>query len=209
MALESLGTFDKLYHYSVQEFSELQTPRYRGTDKEKIRKAEARAKLLGLVGPYCDHISFFFDPIPLDLLGKLFGKDHKAWFSGNKLYEHVVTLDTIGNSPYEAVETPTQIKLMDELDWENATDHEAMTIDFFKKQNRAKRMNGEIGSTQKELQKVVNRFRGTTRDYYIASSKRDDFADAFHQYAANVPHLMVYPPEGKYVVESTRLVTIK
>lgn len=210
LALEALGTFDKLYHYSASEYSEILTPRERGTtDPKKIKLAEERAKLLGLVGPYCDHISFFFDPIPLDLLGKLFGKDHSVWFSGNKLYQHVISLDGLGDCPYEVVETPTQNRVADEFDWSKEDERERNLIEFCKRQNRAKIRNGEIGYDRKALHEQISKYRGGTRDAYIAVSKNADFQDGFYQYAAGVPHLMAYPPSGKVSVLEVKQVTIK
>lgn len=210
MALESLGTFDRLYHYSAAEHSELQTPRVRGTtDPKKIRVSEEKAKLYGLVGPYCDHISFFFEPIPLDILGKLFGKDHPVWFSGNKLYQHVVLLDDLSDCPYEVVETPTQNKVADQFDWSKEDEHEKMILEFFKRQNRAKLLNGEIGYDKKNLHDQISKFRGGTRAAYIAASESEDFEDGRNKYAAGVPHLMAYPPSGKVRVNMTTKVVIK
>jgi len=210
MALEALGTFDKLYHYAASEFSELLTPRVRGTtDPKKLKMADERAKRFGLVGPYCDHISFFFEPIPLDILGKLFGKDHPVWFSGNKLYQHVISLDDLGDCPYEVVETPTQNRVADKFDWSKEDKREDNLTEFFKQQNRAKTLNGEIGYDKKKLHEQISKYRGGTRAAYIAMSKSEDFQDGFMQYAAGVPHVMAYPPSGKVAVLEVSQVTVK
>ena len=210
MALESLGTFDKLYHYAASEFTELQTPRYRGTtDPKKIKIGEEKAKLYGLAGAYCDHLSFFFDPIPLDLLGKLFGEGHPVWYSGSKLYQHVISLDDLGDCPYEVVETVTQNRVADQFDWSKEENRDKNILEFYKRQNRAKKLNGEIGYDKKTLHEQISKFRGGTRDAYIAASKSADFQDSFMQYAAGVPHLMAYPLSGKVAVLEVSKVVIK
>lgn len=210
IALESLGTFDRLYHYASSEFSELQTPRYRGgTDPKKIKRAEELAKKYKLAGAYCDHISFFFEPIPLDILGKLFGKDHAVWFSGSKLYQHVVTLDDLGDCPYEVVETPTQNKVADQFDWTNEAERDKTMAEYVKLQNRAKLLNGEIGYDKKTLHEQIAKFRGGTRAAYIAASESEDFEDGRNKYAAGVPHLMAYPLSGKVRVDSVSKVVVK
>jgi hypothetical protein len=209
MVLEAMNKNEQIYHYSTAQFARLETPRHRGTSNDKIKKSEEMAKKYNLVGPYCDHISFFFDPIPLDLLGKLYGKDHGAWVSGNKLYEHVVHVRGLPEIPFEVVETATDLEIMDSIEWEEEGDNSANTSQFFKRQRRAKLLNGEIGSSNLQLLKQIERYKGGTRDAYLAASKRDDFEFNFAKYASCVPHLMIYPPDGYLEVNSSKLVTIK
>lgn len=199
-----------LYHYSVKQHKKLLTSRQLGkTDPAKIATWEKIAKKFNLVGAYCDHISFFFDPAPMDILGAIFGPGHAAWFPGSKLYEHVVTVSelvTEGEIPYEVVETLTDRKIMDSLDW---TNHEKAIKEFFRLQRKEKILTGEIAWAPDKLLQQMAYYRGGTREAYLKAATMEDFEENRMKYAANVPHLMAYPVSGVVVVESSRLVVVK
>ncbi len=85
----------KLYHYSDKQYTELLTRRVQGADEKEIDIATFKAKRMGLPLPYHDHISFFFEPIPLDKIASVFPYGHPFWKAGNEIYEHVIDLDSI------------------------------------------------------------------------------------------------------------------
>lgn len=175
--------------------------------KEEIKLAEERAKSiayktpngLSIVLPYTSHLSFFFDPIPSELLPKLF-KDHPVWFDGNLLYEHIVDSNTLpAKVLYRVVESPSKTEFMDAFTKQhNWTEHnpelfKKFRLEMFDQQWK----NGEIGFKRSDLVNQIRKHRGHIAEYYKRAVKRDDFQENKEKYAANVAHLNLYPIEGK------------
>lgn len=71
-----------------------------------------------------------------------------------------------------------------------------------------KRNIGEIGNTVSGLKHQLSKFKGKTKDFYISARKRSDAQEHFNKYAANVPHVMLYPKNGIVNIESVNIVTI-
>lgn len=184
-----------LYHYSKELYRQLQTRRI--TEKltdDQIQTIEAKARERSTL-PYIDHISFFIEPIPLDILGVLFSKhDHPVWFDGNQLYEYTIDSESLkGNFWFEIVETPFDIQFMDSNWLDNMSDLQKR--EYFAKQKELKLQNGECGYGSSELEKAAIKFLGTTRRFYIDGIKHHDSA-SLKRYAARVPHIMLYPIGG-------------
>jgi hypothetical protein len=68
-----------LYHYSKDYYDNLKTlEQQRQLTKDEIEKYKKFKNALSPDKPYWKHISFFFDPIPVDKLGKWYGGDHSV-----------------------------------------------------------------------------------------------------------------------------------
>ena len=68
-----------LYHYSDKLFDRLLTKRKQGVtdDENKLEKYA-----------YLDHISFFLEPIPLDILPSIHKNKHPFYVEGKELNEY-------------------------------------------------------------------------------------------------------------------------
>lgn len=197
----------KLYHYSSVLYPELLTrTRSRNLSQEEQKVGLERAKKWNQPGSYNDHISFFFDPIPLEVIGKLFGPWHHTWFDGNKLFEYVVdTKDLADNVLYDVVESPQLVKMLDETEWQ---DNDIFVKAFFQKERAMKLKEGLLGNSRAGLDKQIKHFMGGTEAAYRAARQRPDAEENKDKYAAAVPHLMLYPATGSVSIESTNTVVI-
>jgi hypothetical protein len=201
-----------LYHYGPgnTKYNTLLTKRLsdKKLSKEEIKEAEDLARLTSRLGPYIDHISFFMDPIPFDIIGDLFkDSNHHVWFNSNTLYEYRVDfLSLEKNIKYEVVETPNDVKILDATNWIDTDD---FFYDYMLKKYKRKRNDGEVGKFRLFLEDQVKKYQGTIRDYYLKAVKRKDFKEGNDKkYAANVPHLMLYPSNGEIMYQSSRQITI-
>lgn len=191
-----------LYHYAAQRFDVLKTRREQGVlTKQQIAEAETHAKAYDRIGAYCDHISFFFERVPLDIQGGVYGKDHPVWFPGNKLFEYELPLVGLPDFSYEVVETPKKTELYYD---------ESLTIPAYK--NKLRLLNqkeGYQGSGYKELIKALRPLEGSTRECIAKANSYPNWDEIKDKYAANVPHVMIYPKGGKIYFAKVREVVVQ
>lgn len=200
----------KLYHYSKEFYDCLKTKRQQNVlTKEEIKQADELKEDDLLKKAYIDHISFFFDPIPLVLLPLLYKGQNDVWFKGNTLIEYTIESDTLeSNVFYYVTETPNDLKEIDKIDdykWDNDPNYSKL---YFENKIKRKIKEHEIGSSLTELNKQINKYKGTTENNYLLASKRKDFDYNIRKYAASVPHVMIYPSKGIINYESTRKVVM-
>ena len=195
-----------LYHYSKVKYSflltrELQTPPLTLTEKKKEIQEAAE---VSAPGPYYKHISFFAEPAPLDILGSIFGNEHKVWYPGSELYEYKVSIDQLPSFTFRLAES----KLCESFlqTFEDSPDFDR--ANWFKKRYIAQVKAGEIGETKYLLGKVIEDIKGTTKFAYVNSRKSVDWEYNKNKYAAHVPHLMIYFNYGKIHYESVKEVVV-
>ena len=199
----------KLYHYSKDLYDVLKTKAaVGGLTKEQIKESNDHAIYRHDPGAYIDHISFLFDPIPLKLLGEIYEDKNPVWFNGNKLNEYIVDTSQFEKDIlYRIVETPACIKMLDSItgkDWEN----DSFKRNYFKQRYDTQIELSEIGNSKFELEKQITKFHGKTEHFYLLASKRKDFQDNITKYAANVPHVKLYPKFGIVKISSVSKVVI-
>jgi len=193
----------KLYHYSDAQYVQLQSRRVSGLPGPPGVKVS---------DDYFDHISFFFDPIPSKLMPDIFDKGHPFWYKGHKLYEHVIDVDDLEDKfSFRVVESARKTELLDEFSKEhNWEDGDPRTLvlwnaELFKMQRKY----GEVGHSKAEFKAFLKTLsRGTTKFGYLAAKARPDFDWGYNKYAANVPHVMLYPSTGIIPVKEVYELTI-
>lgn len=189
-----------IYHYSKELYRDLLTPRRAGVSPDKIKAAVKQKKEYGLEGAYVDHISFFFDPIPSKTLASLFSPDHAVWFEGSKLIEYVVDVDQFEKDVlYRVVESKRKTAFMDKFVEENnwVEDNPKLLRKYLRELDILQREWGELASDLGLLKKQIREHSGKTEKFYKEASLRSDFEEGRKKYAANVPHLMIYPKSGR------------
>lgn len=193
-----------LYHYSKELYPVLTTRLCRvdrSLSAKEITKAKNDAQLYGTPGSYFESISFFFDPIPLTMIGGHFNNDHHTWFNGNKLIEYIVdTANLESNIVYNIVETPADFKAMNSINWNDPkANTDAFFILYMQGKNTRKFKSGEQGRGVANLVKHAKQFVGGTERAYLANKKlsKKEQENFKNMYAANVPHVMLYPKKGK------------
>lgn len=171
----------KLYHYSKHLLPDLKTLLQQGISEERKLEIEALSKARGAKFPYYDHISFFVDPVPLDIIHTLFPKNHPAWAYGTKLYQYEINTGDIDLKYFTMIESNVDQWLNPfYVDWLGGV--HSRTKSFVKK------LIGENGYTLEALEKAITPYVGKTRAAYLKGDRSLSL-----QYAPDVPHVMIYP----------------
>lgn len=202
-----------LYHYSKERFPKLKTKRNAGLlTKEEIKAIDKkdRQRLLP-AHSYIDHISFFFDPVPSVILSRIFGITHPVWHTGSKLFEHIVDTALLEDDIiFEIVESDKKTKLFDDFaERTNWIDDDPALLKRWKLLELSKKMEwGEIGSTRAKLELQIVENGGHLDKAFLKAYAREDFEWNRMKYAANVPHVMLYPRSGDIEVIGVNSLTI-
>lgn len=202
-----------IYHYSNQLLSSLKTKAASGTmSLADVKKERLEAeKIQGEEWAYCDHISFFMEPIPAGLLPELFGDQHLVWFKGNKLYEYVVnTADLDVKIRFRVAESAKKTALYDQFSAEKnwVSDDPKLLKEWRILEDSTAWDWGEKGTKRSDLDKQILAHQDTIVDAFIAARGREDFEENRMKYAANVPHLMLYPEGGKIPIHKINQITM-
>lgn len=188
----------KLYHYSKEPFTELKISRLtKPRSKEEIDRIISFDKKVGREYGYLDHISFFFEPIPIDI-GSLYKNiDHPIWKKDQILYEHVI--HTLGmDFAFDLYETPQLIEFMDKnfKPEFNKPENEKQLIQYFKDEIVFMKKLGHHSSMGKSTQKLMDAtspFKGRTREFFLRTLALEKPEFLAKMYAPGVPHLFLYP----------------
>ncbi len=192
----------KLYHYAAQHFDALRTLEKQRPITAKEIQAGAEAMQSGIYpGPYYTHISFFVEPVPLDILSKIFPKEHASWFSGSRLYQYTIDAGHIGAFKYLVTETPEKSVLY----YDDSLDTKAYYRRYLKQLHDLH----HVGEGAAQLEKAVKPYLGKTRGFFEQIPQRPNYAELKLKYAATVPHVMLYPESGVIEYESVKKVVVK
>lgn len=188
-----------LYHYSKNLFDELKTLKASGV---------SHSRPLGNnhpdLGNYNEHISFFFEPIPYDILGSIFKrKFNDVWYTGSQLYEYIVKVSEMPEFKYRVVESPTITNMYYDPHYDNLNKEEYIQL---VRQTQLKMK--EIGFNKKDFISIANKYIGLTRQCYIDLPNRPNWDKIKNKYAATVPHVMIYPQKGIIEYSSYKKITI-
>lgn len=197
-----------LYHYSGSHLKELLTRRQQGSlSSDQIKEAEKKAKETKQPGAYVDHISFFIEPIPYKSLPGIFLNEHHFWKKDKVIYEHIVDTDSLPvDILWSIVETPEMDKFTDRFDWVTATSEERQ--DYIIQMHVEMEKKGFTGRGVGKLESKIHQYLGKTEKFYKSARERSDADDTKNQYAACVPHLMVYPSDGVIQIQSVNKVVL-
>jgi len=181
-----------LYHYTTTPYKYFKTlAMQRPIGLVEKAKAVEIAKFRKDPGPYYDHISFFFEKVPIDIIGTLFkNSGNTFWINGNVIYEHCIDSDSLGNFKYVIVETGIHKPLLNI--WPEDDNEKDKEI-YFKKLYSLNLQNNYIGTNGAKFDTVAKSFIGHTRQAYINAVKNPFEPESLRRYAADVPHVMIYP----------------
>lgn len=197
----------KLYHYSDTCLTYIKTKGAQGkVSKLEMKEADKLAEFMEEVGPYYKHLSFFFDPIPRNI-AEIFGKGHSFWFEGNVIYEHVVDANDLIPFKWHLMEMSETIQLADTMKWGEGVSREQRRLQI-RELNRHDKAKGFVGETLESLEDAIEELDVVTAEAFIAERKRDKNRESFQQYAAGVPHLMIYPEVGMVKPISIKEITL-
>lgn len=185
----------KLYHYAITKLPMIKTKGAQGVvSKLEMKEADRLAKMMEEVGPYYQHLSFFFDPIPRNI-ATIFGKGHNFWYVGNKIYEHVVEASDLIPFKWHLMEMQETSSLADTMVWGEGVSREQRRLQI-RELNKHDRLKGYMGDDLASMEEAIEELDVVTAEAFMAERKRDKNRESFQQYAAGVPHLMIYPENG-------------
>jgi len=199
-----------LFHYATHPYNPLRTRRLQQPlSDEDIRRGEFSAKRCSDPAPYYDHISFFLEPVPLDIIGDIFKPyNHPFWHNGNRIYEHIVEHSQLPKFDYVIVETEFDRLHADKNWYDGIRDTPSAVEHYFAEAAKKKIRLGERGSNHVAFERGARAFIGGLRQAYINAPSVND-ASAMLKYAASVPHVMLYPVGGTVkLLQKPRQVTI-
>ena len=192
-----------LYHYSEVGFSTLKT---KNRQNNRQFSSTATPKEVGFdshLWDYNDQISFFIDPIPSDIIAQIY-QDHFIWYSGNVLVEHRVLMSSLGEMNFDIAESLPRNKLRAQWTHYKTMSEEEYYDAFF----RFKKKSGEMGTTIPELKRAVLPYLGKMRSIYKKYPSTVYYELKSEQYAAFIPHVMIYPFSGEIPVDDLKIVVI-
>ena len=186
-----------LYHYATEKFDILETPRkHKPPTPYEIKIQEQKAAGRFAIGLYIDHISFFIEPAPLQILGKLYvGHAGAIWQPGRVFYEHVIDSKDIGDFKFSVDATPADLLELYAFDKKYKTPTPAQMHKYFEQEADRKWRTGEYGQNNIDFEKVAKKLVGTTEQAYLDAIPHFTESNWQH-YAAMVPHAKIYPAQG-------------
>lgn len=196
---------DKLYHYSENEFDILKSLRLQNRASEISTPIKNRKYY---PGEYSDSVSFFFEPIPTDIISACFKHEHDFWRSGKILFEHTVSISSLKDFKYHIVESPLKTAIYDNFP-ELPSMNDVTWDNYLRLSMELQQLAGEIGTDISTFKEIIHFLEGTTREQFSKIRYRKDFNNIKSKYAATVPHVMLYPKTGTVQVESVRKIKIK
>lgn len=193
-----------LYHYSKVKVEDIHSLRsqinngIRVFSKDYVKLLDERDSYNESILPYTEHISFLLDPLPLDLILQHFPKDRSPYLKGsNYLYEHVVDVSKFKLNGWELLDSPLERKiwnwsLMDYL----LDEEDAPTKQYLQIVKATRYIQGLTGSDTDKLLKVLEKYKGQTRDRFLDWINSDSFENESHTYSSNIPHIRLFPTDG-------------
>lgn len=202
----------KLYHYSQEEYTSLISIYGRGvSEDDKKRLGEWATKVEGPFA-YTKSISFFMEPIPVDL-PSILHNEHTFWVSGKTLCEHVVDVSALpADVPYRLVEASEKTDLIyRKQNWKIAEKNPELEA-LYKKQIKELEESLKLeGYGISGLKKLASRYMNIRKSYEELYKLHKKFPEdnLLSKYAALVPHLMVYTADHPVKVNRSYEVTLK
>ncbi len=196
-----------LYHYSVERYTELSSLAARGLQKKGFEAKESDPFA------YNKSISFFFEPIPLDL-PEILRREHNFWKTGAELYQYEIsTVQLKEETPYILTEGEEIVDLIyNKQDWSKVKG-DASLISKYKEEIRALELKLKYkGTNIEDLIRVSKKYRTGIRERYKALYElnlkypEDNLLD---KYAATVPHVMIYTDKLVIKPKSTKRIRLK
>jgi hypothetical protein len=190
-----------LYHYATKPFDVLKC-----LEKQNILSKSDKKKYDDSVDnemniPYYKQISLFFDKLPCDIIGEIYGKQHFMFYQGSVLYEHEVKVLDIDTFSYKIVETPQ------ETEWYYNDD--ISEEEYHRLSSEYRTRNKLYGKSLLDFVSSGGKMCGMTRPYYMIMHTRSNWEKIKNMHAATVPHVMIYPKNGIIVPSSISRVIIE
>lgn len=190
-----------LYHYSDKRYDELLTlSLQQKKTSDSMKRVGGDHSVRSAIGPYNESISFFITELPMKGHSTRYNGKHPFWKKGAKLYKYAVNVDDLPIYGWKAVEQLWSSKLFVAMitkydgGWENVPEFEQ---DSFIKllEDNPTRINVEKGVGKDSLTKLyefLDNFQSKDILAGFELLRKHGTPRNFLQYAAYVPHLMLY-----------------
>lgn len=192
-----------LYHYSINKYETLKSLIAQRMPKKSQSNGDEFA--------YDRSLSFFLEPIPLDI-AEIYFHRHEFWKSGLELYQYQIHLNALPkNIAFVLTETPKKTRLLYTVqDWDKVKTDPSLKDVYVKQIHEMEVKSGYRGHGINNLVIACKPFlHGIRKNMVYAAKLATQYPDdgGFEKYAACVPHLMVYP--GYKEVSYTKVEKIK
>lgn len=214
LLLESLQFNDRLYHYSLKKYPCLLTLEEQWKSGISLNKkdyilsfSKNYEQKYGV--PYYQHISFLFDPLPIDIIKKSFKDSKNEVYRSDSCYEYIIDINQLKNMYYFiVVENPINNFFYNYL-WSDFNFPGKYEL-YFKSNSLLNRIFGNKGESFNSLKLAVSRYKGTTRDGFKYLVNHKEFKDIKKggKYAPFVSHLMVFIKPGIINYSSVKKILI-
>lgn len=212
--LESLQFNDKLYHYSLKKFPHLLTLEEQWKSGISLNKKDSIMSFnknyqqkYGI--PYYQHISFLFDPLPIDIIKKSFKDSNNELYRSNSCYEYIIDVDQLKNMYYfMVVENPINNFFYNYL-WPDFNFPGKYEL-YFKTNSLLNKIVGNKGDTFNSLKLAISRYKGKTKSgfKYLVNHKEFEDIKKDGKYAPFVPYLMAFIKPGIVNYSSVKKILI-
>jgi hypothetical protein len=195
-----------IYHYAKDYFPELLTlskqvevGKRKGLDPFYVKRDKATQKIKAS-DKYSNHVSFFFDQLPFDIIANADFWDQHL-YKQPSIYEYQVDIDTLSdNIKFQIKESSFDQFLFNFWhEFDNKVINQAYEKLYFNTRHLVHSLNGQKGEGKKELADAVLKFKNVTRDAFYKLVHSKEFTNDIgyrRRYATNVPHLMIFVPDG-------------
>ena len=164
-----------------------------------ISKEKEFSKKIGVDKIYSEQISLFFSPLPYKELPELFNNKHSFYTKGKKLYEYKVPYSNLPNDIlFHVVETPAITKFLHMSEKKLDLDNDDIFYSYMKDKINLTKKLGYYNKGVHNLEEIAKDFLDIKKYFIKATAKNPNYK----QYAAEVPHVMIYPDSGVINYES-------
>ncbi len=194
-----------LYHYSVERYTELSSLAARGLQKKGFEAKESDPFA------YNKSISFFFEPIPLNL-PEILHHEHNFWKTGVELYQYEIsTIQLKEETPYRLTEGEEIVDLIyNKQDWDKAKGNNSLIEQYKKEIQEMEVLLKYKGTDVNELIKASKKYQTGIRKKYqelYEFHRKHPEDNLLDKYAACVPHVMIYI--DKLIIKPKRVTRIR
>lgn len=177
-----------VYHYSKEAFQDLRTREGRlkmtTADRNEVSWEKALSESYGTKWT---RLSFMFDPVDREKIGKYFENRHPFWKPGDTIYEYKVALSDISLELgwFEVRNTPEELRLADK--WL----HKGR--DYYRQRKAILEHHNYLSRYSLSLLDNVLKFQARQRDFFDILSMDRLKEEDLQCVSPHIPYLVVFP----------------
>lgn len=190
-----------LYFYDTRKHSTIKTPEaLKIVEPEQQAREIEEAAFKGRVAPSYKQLICFFEPLPIEYLGTIFGQDHPVWTEGRVVFEHRIQVSDLSDFTYEILET-AEMRQFDAL-LEKASPTEQRLI--YQDRAKTQRYRDLTGTGLHDFQNAALPYVAESTRAFLNFPKHPSYRLRFDDYCPTVPHVVLTPKKGEVPVDEVK-----